>query len=153
MSDSSNDNDSYFADPNGVPTHHPPTSRARTDEQGYVIRRSVLEEGTRPEYIIPVGSADGVWGMMKRVGRFRPEGWLALWKGTVNKIFYLIIAFKGLNRAIDVVCNGSVIRYITAFHQRVIAGSILPINVPISPATYYPSCGIASNHRISVVAT
>ena len=87
MSDSSNDNDSYFADPNGVPTHRPLTSRGRTDEQGYVVRRSVLEEGTRPEYIIPVGSADGVWGMMKRVGRFRPEGWLALWKGPLSGIF------------------------------------------------------------------
>lgn len=84
MSDSSNDNDSYFTDPNGVSTNRPPTLRARTDEQGYVIRQSVLEEGTRPEYIIPVGSADGVWGMMKRVGRFRPEGWLALWKGLLT---------------------------------------------------------------------
>ncbi len=54
---------------------------AQVDEHGYVIRRSVLEEGTRPEYIIPVGSANGVWGMIKRVGRFRGEGWLALWKG------------------------------------------------------------------------
>jgi fusion and transport protein UGO1 len=53
-----------------------------SDEQGYIVRRSVLEEGTRPEYIIPVGSADGVWGMIKRIGRFRGEGWLALWKGT-----------------------------------------------------------------------
>ena len=151
MSDSSNDNDSYFADPNGVPTHSPPTSRARTDEQGYIIRRSVLEEGTRPEYIIPVGSADGVWGMMKRVGRFRPEGWLALWKGTVIKHFYLIIFFKISNRAFDVVCNGSVIRYITTFHQRAFAESIFPINVPISPATYYPSRRITSNHWIYVV--
>jgi len=73
--------DSYFADPNATPSTRPPAARARVDEQGYVIRRSVLEEGTRPEYIIPVGSADGVWGMMKRVGRFRAEGWLALWKG------------------------------------------------------------------------
>jgi fusion and transport protein UGO1 len=47
------------------------------------VRRSVLEESTRPEYIIPVGSADGVWGMIKRVGRFKGEGWLALWKGTL----------------------------------------------------------------------
>jgi len=84
MSDSSNDDDSYFVDPNGLPAHRPPTLRARTDEQGYVVRRSVLEEGTRPEYIIPVGSADGVWGMMKRVGRFRSEGWLALWKGLLT---------------------------------------------------------------------
>jgi len=52
-----------------------------SDERGYIVRRSVLEEGTRPEYIIPVGSADGVWGMIKRIGRFRGEGWMALWKG------------------------------------------------------------------------
>ena len=153
MSDSSNDNDSYFADPNGVPTHRPPTSRARTDEQGYVIRRSVLEEGTRPEYIIPVGSADGVWGMMKRVGRFRPEGWLALWKGTAIKYFYLIISFKFSNRAIDVVCNGSVVRYITAFHQWAFAESIFPINVSISPATYYPSRRVTYNHWVYFVTT
>ena len=41
-----------------------------------------MEEGTRPEYIIPVGSASGVWDMIKRIGRFRGEGWLALWKGS-----------------------------------------------------------------------
>jgi mitochondrial fusion and transport protein UGO1 len=40
-----------------------------------------MEDATRPEYIIPVGSAAGVWGMIKRLGRFRGEGWLALWKG------------------------------------------------------------------------
>lgn len=40
-----------------------------------------MEEGTRPEYIIPVSSSDGVWGMVKRVGRFNSEGWLALFKG------------------------------------------------------------------------
>lgn len=40
-----------------------------------------MEEGTRPEYIIPVSSSGGVWGMVKRVGRFNAEGWLALFKG------------------------------------------------------------------------
>ncbi|KAG6869141.1 hypothetical protein C0993_012239 [Termitomyces sp. T159_Od127] len=78
LSDSSED-DSYFADPQAGPARHP-VSRS-TDEQGYIMRRSVLEEGTRPEYIIPVGSANGVWGMMKRIGSFRSEGYLALWKG------------------------------------------------------------------------
>ncbi|KAF9056690.1 mitochondrial carrier domain-containing protein [Panaeolus papilionaceus] len=80
----SEDNDDLFVDPHEPPKTRKPTPRARTDEQGYIIRRSVLEEGTRPEYIIPVGSADGVWGMMKRVGRFRSEGWLALWKGLLT---------------------------------------------------------------------
>ncbi|KAJ7456614.1 mitochondrial carrier domain-containing protein [Mycena latifolia] len=83
LSDSSNDNDSYFADPNATP-HAGFSALRQTDEQGYVVRRSVLEEGTRPEYIIPVGSANGVWGMMRRVGRFRGEGWLALWKGLLT---------------------------------------------------------------------
>ena len=78
MSESSIEDDSYFADPNGPPARY--TSRL-TGEQGYIIRRSVHEDGTRPEYIIPVGSADGVWGMIKQVGRFRGEGWLSLWKG------------------------------------------------------------------------
>lgn len=83
------DNDvSYFADPSN------PDSESRrnvphltSDDRGYVVRQSVLEEGTLPEYVIPVGSADGVWGMMKRIGRFRPEGWLGLWKGTRTLIY------------------------------------------------------------------
>jgi len=51
------------------------------DERGYVVRRNVMEESTRPDYVIPVGSADGVWAMMKKLGQFHGEGWLALWKG------------------------------------------------------------------------
>ena len=72
--------DSYFADPsNPNPVRY---ARSRpVDERGYVVRRSVMEEGTRPEYIIPVSSSDGVWGMVKRIGRFNAEGWLALFKG------------------------------------------------------------------------
>ncbi|KAJ7042623.1 mitochondrial carrier domain-containing protein [Mycena alexandri] len=91
LSESSNDNDSYFADPNAAPNAGFPALRP-TDEQGYVIRRSVLEEGTRPEYIIPVGSANGVWGMMRRVGRFRSEGWLALWKGLLTSCITEILS-------------------------------------------------------------
>lgn len=45
------------------------------------MRKDVTEESTRPDYVIPVGSVDGVWAMMKTLGRFRGEGWLALWKG------------------------------------------------------------------------
>lgn len=43
-----------------------------------------MEEGTRPEYIIPISSSDGVWGMVKRIGRFNAEGWLALFKGKLS---------------------------------------------------------------------
>jgi len=57
------------------------------------MRRSVLEEGTRPEYIIPVGSANGVWGMIKRIAKFRGEGWLALWKGMLSKSVFHNFSF------------------------------------------------------------
>ncbi|KAI0080032.1 mitochondrial carrier [Panus rudis PR-1116 ss-1] len=82
LSDSSVADDSYFADPTNPDATPPP--RRLSDDKGYIVRQSVLEEGTIPEYVIPVGSADGTWGMMKRLGRFKPEGWLALWKGLLT---------------------------------------------------------------------
>lgn len=78
--------DSYFADPtnaNASSTARYPVQRP-ADERGYVIRKNVLEEATQPDYLIPIGSADGVWGMIKKVGRFRSEGWLSLWKGLLT---------------------------------------------------------------------
>ncbi|KAI0274869.1 mitochondrial carrier domain-containing protein [Gloeopeniophorella convolvens] len=83
VSDDDSGEESYFADPNNSgPSRYPAPRPA--DERGYIVRKNVLEEGTRPSYIIPVGSADGVWAMMKKVGRFRGEGWLALWKGLLT---------------------------------------------------------------------
>jgi fusion and transport protein UGO1 len=71
----SGEDESYFADPEAttssreIPRNdHPP----------------IRDDDSRPEYIIPVGPQDGVWGMMKRIGRFRGEGWLALWKGLLT---------------------------------------------------------------------
>ncbi|TFK93536.1 mitochondrial carrier [Polyporus arcularius HHB13444] len=83
LSDASSieNDDSYFADPS---TERPPRPPRQADEEGYIVRHSVLDEGTQPEYVIPVGSADGTWGMIKRVGRFKSEGWLALWKGLLT---------------------------------------------------------------------
>lgn len=81
MSDTSNENESYFADPQNPSTSSVSLPSRTVDERGYIIRQSVLDEATIPEYVIPVGSAAGTWGMMKRLGRFRPEGWLSLWKG------------------------------------------------------------------------
>ena len=71
--------DSYFADPHAA-EREPPAPRP-TDERGYVIRQSIADEDLIPEYVLPVGSASGVWNMMGRLKSFRPEGWLALWKG------------------------------------------------------------------------
>ncbi|KAI0032494.1 mitochondrial carrier domain-containing protein [Vararia minispora EC-137] len=83
LSDDSGE-DVYFADPpSGAGSSRYPVPRP-ADERGYIVRRSVMEESTRPEYVIPVGSANGVWGMIKRIGRFRAEGWLALLKGLLT---------------------------------------------------------------------
>lgn len=83
--ESSGENDeAYFADAHAesAARFHPPR---QTDEQGYVVRQSVSESSTRPDYIIPVGSANGVWAMIKQVGGWKPEGWLALYKGNLNE--------------------------------------------------------------------
>ncbi|OCH88610.1 mitochondrial carrier [Obba rivulosa] len=80
LSDSSNENETYFADPS-TPKRAVPRP---ADERGYVMRQSVLDEATQPEYIIPVGSASGTWGMMKALINFRTEGWLSLWKGLLT---------------------------------------------------------------------
>ena len=96
--ESGEDSESYFADP-GSSARYP--AQRPADEQGYVMRRSLLEEGTQPEYIIPLGSADGVWGMIKRVGRFRSEGWLALWKGARGADMQIVRLTAMRNRTQD----------------------------------------------------
>jgi fusion and transport protein UGO1 len=51
-----------------------------TDAYGYVLRQSVNDESTRPDYVMAVGRSDGVWTMIRRIREFKPEGWPALWK-------------------------------------------------------------------------
>lgn len=92
LSDTSNDNDAYFADPTKLVDDTASGSPPRlADERGYIVRQSVLEEGTIPEYVMPVGTSDGPWGMMKQLGRFRAEGWLSLWKGLLTTTVYDIL--------------------------------------------------------------
>ena len=87
ISDDESGEESYFTDPlNSGPSRYPVPRPA--DERGYVVRKNVMEESTRPDFIIPVGSADGVWAMMKKLGRFRGEGWPALWKGPYSERFH-----------------------------------------------------------------
>ncbi|KAI6045101.1 mitochondrial carrier domain-containing protein [Pisolithus marmoratus] len=75
LSDTTNDEDSYFIDPGVGPAPKYPAPKL-VDDDGYVVRTSVMEEGTRPEYIIPVGTAKSTWAMVKRLVSFRGEGWL-----------------------------------------------------------------------------
>lgn len=83
------DVDAYFRDVTSRPTR-PDTSlysgskkRRMVDASGYVMRKSVYDQGARPEYVMPVVVRGGVWEMMKAVGRGK-EGWLGLWKGSLT---------------------------------------------------------------------
>ncbi|KAI6133316.1 mitochondrial carrier [Pisolithus croceorrhizus] len=80
LSDTTNEEDSYFVEPGVSPTHKYPAPKL-VDDDGYVVRTSVMEEGTRPEYIIPVGTAKSTWAMVTRLVSFRGEGWFSPWKG------------------------------------------------------------------------
>ncbi|SPO20217.1 related to UGO1 - outer membrane component of the mitochondrial fusion machinery [Ustilago trichophora] len=83
------DADAYFRDVTSKPTR-PDTSlysgrkqRRMVDASGYVMRKSVYDQGARPEFVMPVVVRGGVWEMMKAVGRGK-EGWLGLWKGSLT---------------------------------------------------------------------
>jgi fusion and transport protein UGO1 len=147
------DADSYFADPlqsqssatlaasdstsgHPFPANRPPAPRAIVDEHGHIVRRSVLEEGTRPEFIIPVGSASGVWGMMKRVGRYKTEGWFALWKGLYRMNSCLVVELKYLIRTglltscITEILSDTFQPFVNAFLQSLFFPSISPFHHP-----------------------
>ncbi|KAH7915158.1 mitochondrial carrier domain-containing protein [Hygrophoropsis aurantiaca] len=99
LSDTTNEDESYFADPNVIlPTKYP--APQLVDEKGYIIRMSVMEDGTRPEYVIPVGSMDGTWAMIKRLASFRGEGWLSLWKGLLTLCIHDVI-FSNVQPIVD----------------------------------------------------
>ncbi|KAG1784254.1 mitochondrial carrier domain-containing protein [Suillus placidus] len=98
LSDSTNEDESYFADPAASHIKYP--APKPIDDQGYVIRTSVLEDGTRPEYIIPVGSMNGAWDMVKRVAAFRGEGWLSLWKGLLTSCIHDVL-FSNVQPLVD----------------------------------------------------
>lgn len=77
--------EAYFQDPSSSAPSYPPPKLRLADEEGYIVRRSVLEEATRPEYVMPLSNTYGVWGMIKKIVRWRNEGWFALWKGNDTK--------------------------------------------------------------------
>ncbi|EJD04423.1 mitochondrial carrier [Fomitiporia mediterranea MF3/22] len=80
---SSANGDNYFADEADSFSSRTNTPRP-VDEHGYVVRQGVSESATRPDWVIPPGSVAGVWQMMKQLMRWKPEGYLALWKGTAT---------------------------------------------------------------------
>ncbi len=70
--------------------------RAPTDEEGYLLRQGIYDDGMRPDYVIPVGPTDGVWAMVKRVRAWKTEGLKGLWKGVKATVhFFTYIELKG----------------------------------------------------------
>jgi len=85
--ESSDSEDSYFHEPDTNPEAQG-TGRARATSLG---QRHSRKEATGDEnnaspsgFMLPIGPSSGVWGMMKRVGRCRSEGWSSLFKGLLT---------------------------------------------------------------------
>ncbi|KAF9243824.1 mitochondrial carrier domain-containing protein [Melanogaster broomeanus] len=114
LSDTTNEEESYFVDPTAGPTKYP--APKLVDDKGYVIRTSVMEDGTRPEYIIPVGSAGGPWSMMKRMANFRGEGWLSLWKGLLTSCIHDVI-FTNVQPLVDSTLHSLVVSSQGGFYK------------------------------------
>ncbi|KZS96179.1 mitochondrial carrier [Sistotremastrum niveocremeum HHB9708] len=84
LSDSSSE--TYFQEPptaSGSQLSLSRDSRRRRSQQ-LPTRPSRESRSLRAEYVIPIGPTDGVWGMIKRLGRSRNEGWSSLWKGLLT---------------------------------------------------------------------
>ena len=91
----------YFADDGDSSTRERPTRP--TDERGYVVRRNVSDPATRPDYAIPLGTVGGVWQMIKQVARWKPEGWLGLWKGMWTYVIFTALCQISLScRSINI---------------------------------------------------
>ncbi|KAG8931042.1 hypothetical protein FRC03_002023 [Tulasnella sp. 419] len=82
MSDASSS--SYFHDPSASPRSGLVQKTTFADEQA---AHEHAVDDSRPSYIIPTGPSDGVTGMMRRVGTWKTEGYLALWKGQLTTTF------------------------------------------------------------------
>ena len=79
--------EAYFSDALARPTQtFQPQSTAPLpqDSSGYLVRRSIYDESTKPEYTLPVIVTGGVWDMVRAIGRWKGEGWLSLWKGLLH---------------------------------------------------------------------
>ena len=108
----------------------------------------MLEEGTRPEHIIPVGTVDGAWNMIKRVGRFRSEGWLALWKGPRLDRLFICISDKLFVRPRNFDSDRNAVNSYAASHQPISAVSFLPFDAALSPASFLSTHCIPCPYRI-----
>lgn len=84
------------------------------DTAGYIVRRSIFDQDTKPDWILPFTVTGGVWDMMKAVGRWKPEGWLCLWKGAIKTLIFVgqsLTIPDTQYRPADDVCHGDTLLY------------------------------------------
>ncbi|KAK9704582.1 hypothetical protein K7432_010111 [Basidiobolus ranarum] len=62
-------------------------SKMPADHMGYLIRKSVYDDSTRPEYqLSPLDT--NIWGVIKALVKQPTEGWPSLWKGQLANWLY-----------------------------------------------------------------
>ncbi|ORX95611.1 mitochondrial carrier [Basidiobolus meristosporus CBS 931.73] len=61
--------------------------KKQADHMGYLIRKSVYDESTRPAYQLPPLDTN-TWGVIKALVRQPTEGWRSLWKGQFTNWLY-----------------------------------------------------------------
>ncbi|PWN41892.1 mitochondrial carrier [Ceraceosorus guamensis] len=85
------DASAYFADlatTSQRPAETPKRRTLPTDASGYVVRRSVHQQGgAKPEHVLPVVVRGGVWEMIKAVARGK-EGYWGLFKGALTTFVF-----------------------------------------------------------------
>jgi len=85
--ETSDSEDSYFHDPDTIVETQGTALRPATVAGQRHSRKEAETDGHSPaslNYMMPIGPSNGVWGMMKRVGRWRSEGWSSLFKGLLT---------------------------------------------------------------------
>ncbi|PWN92530.1 mitochondrial carrier [Acaromyces ingoldii] len=137
--------EAYFRDLSNTPMRRPSVQtsarrstgarRKRTDAAGYVVRRSIHEDGTRPEFVMPVVVRGGVWEMIKAVGRGK-EGWLGLWKGSLTT-FVLEMATSTLQPIVTTV--------LSVFSP----SALTPLPLPYAPHPYRSLSLLVVSHLVT----
>lgn len=112
-------------------------TQRKTDASGYVMRKSIYEDGTRPDFVMPVVVRGGVWEMIKAVGRGK-EGWLGLWKGSFTT--FIMDA-----------CGQIIQPVITTILSFFVPSALTPLPLPYAPNPYRSLALLLASHLLTGV--
>ncbi|UZJ54432.1 hypothetical protein CBS101457_003752 [Exobasidium rhododendri] len=136
--------EAYFKDltnsssrPSNVERSSARRKRRQTDSYGYVMRKSIHEDGARPEFVMPVVVRGGVWEMIKAVGRGK-EGWLGLWKGTFTTF------------TLDV-CTSTIQPIVSSILSLVAPSALTSLPLPYAPHPYRSLTLLLTSHLVTGV--